>query len=301
MSSSPEDREKVYQFSKLLFIIAIPLFLLCLIIGFVLSYPLKSEIEGHVSKMANNKNCPFTYDDFELDLLPLGASFKKLTLSGRCFQKPGLNLQFDQAFAHLTLPGLFPPALKSKIRLQRQKTYVEITPRINWKQSLSGMAHIEISEWLALFLPYVKLDGHLQLKIHHLTLKKQNIDSGLMTLRGEKLYLPEQNINGFLAPSLPIKTIKGDIQLQRQKLLLKKITLGGTGSPVKAQVQGDIKLNMQYPPRSIMNLKIKLNLAPELLEQLSILELFLGEYEKSKGVYHIALKGTFLRPTPSKL
>jgi type II secretion system protein N len=295
--------EKIYKLDG----ISIPkwiLVLFCvLFLGFFINFPISDIVKTQVKKaIATMPNCPISYDKIEVEYFFFPkVIIKEPVISGICYKNPQSSLKFQELIVKLWLPSFLPPGIRFHIPIKYGKSEVDIYPTITF-----GKLHLNIKDskiegkFLENFSDKLKnLKGTIEINAITNIDKRGPID-GEFLLKSKNLIIGAQNISGLAVPNLPLKNIVIKAELERPTLTLLDVIIGDEESPLKANMKGEIKLNMRHFPSSSLDIDGNVFFGQDFLTSFGILNLFLAGKQTAKdGSYPIKLQGTFIRPAPS--
>jgi len=299
--TTPED--KIYKLDgisipKWAIVLGVILFL-----GFFLNFPISKVITTQVKKgLASVPNCPITYDKIEVEYFFFPkVILKNPVISGRCFKNPSQNLEFKELMVRLWFPSFLPPGIRFHIPLKYGKSEIDVYPTLTF-----GKLHINIKDSRIEGKFLEKLSGKLKnlkgtLEVNAITnIDKRGPVDGEFLLKSKDLVIGPQNISGLAVPNLPLKNILVKAELKRPKLTLLDVIVGDEKSPLKANMKGEIKLNMKHFPSSGLDIDGNVFFGQDFLNSFGILNLFLAGKQTAKdGSYPVKIQGTFMRPSPS--
>ncbi len=299
--TTPED--KIYKLDG----ISIPKWLIILFVvlflGFFLNFPISKVITTQVKKtISSMRSCPITYDkiDVEFFFFPK-VILKNPVVSGICFNNPSASLKFDELMVRLWFPSFLPPGIRFHIPIKYEKTEIDIYPTVTF-----GKLHINIKEAKIEGKFLETLTGKLKniqgvIEINAITnIDKTGPVDGEFMIKSKDLVIGPQNVSGLAVPNLPLRNLLIKAELERPRLSLLDVIVGDEKSPLKANMKGEIKLNMKHIPSSGLDIDGNVFFGEEFLNSFGILNLFLAGKQTAKdGSYPIKIQGTFMRPSPS--
>jgi type II secretion system protein N len=298
---TPED--KIYKLDGISIPKWIVITVIVMFLGFFLNFPISKMITSGVKKSLDSmRTCPISYDKIEVEYFFFPkVILKNPTVSGICFQNPSAALKFKELMIRLWFPSFLPPGIRFHIPIKYEKSEIDIYPTLTF-----GKLHLNIKD--------AKIDGKLleiltgKLKNIHGTIEVNaiaNIDkagpaSGELLVKSKDLVIGPQNISGLAVPNLPLRSLLIKAELERPRLTLLDVIIGDDKSPLKANMKGEIKLNMKHVPSSGLDIDGNVFFGQDFLSSFGILNLFLAGKQTGKdGSYPIKIQGTFMRPVPS--
>jgi type II secretion system protein N len=274
---------------------------LLLVIGFLVSFPIRKTIVGFATaKLATSKACPMTFERLDLGQFLQWAKFQGPVLSGRCYgQSSNSFMQLDSLSLALQAPDLNPPGIKLHMGIKKNKTNLNIYPTISYPKMGLEIKNSVIDGDIVTYLTgdKVKLFGKMKVNTD-LILTKNNLTGGKLSVTSKDLSIPPQNIMNFLVPYLSLETLNIKAQVKgTNNLTFSSLSLGSKKSPIIANIKGSIKINPQNIRGSNLDLKGKIKFAPEFIKKFGVLNLFIaGKKKDPEGFYSLSIKGPMGRP-----
>lgn len=286
---SPEEISKV----KIFFLCFVLLF-----IGFLLNFNFSDRVNALVKPMlANNQSCPILYEKLEFELFMPKVIFKNPVILGQCFGQFNQKLPLKEMNIALQGPSFVPPGIKLKLHAKEGKTVINVIPSLSFgkkvieiRESKLDANHLAVmfSDGKSPFQGMINVDG-----VFHLEGNK--LSEGKLDMVSRNLVMPEQNIKGFLAPNMNLKTLSLKARVNKDSNLdIREFKLGN-GSPMGLNLRGRIFLNQESFGNSQVNLEGTLQTTPFFLESFALLKLLLPPDPNPNGLFKMKLKGELAR------
>ncbi len=289
-----EINDEVYypeEFSK------VKIFFLCSLlffIGFIINVNLSERLNKIVKPLlASNPNCPINFEKLDFEYILPKIIFKNPVIQGLCFGHPGNAMPLSHLSIAIDGPSFVPPGIKIKIEAIQGKTHLEIFPSISFGSKIIEIRNstINASDLGALFAdgisPFtgkIDIDGVLHFSVTKIT-------EGAMNIKSKNFVVPEQNIKGFMAPTLNLNHLSIKLRVAKDSNMdIREFKLG-TGDPLGLELKGKIFLNYQSFMNSQVDLDGNLATTPFFLESFAILKLMLPEPQNPQGKFKIKLSG----------
>lgn len=286
---SPEEISKV----KIIFLCLVLLF-----IGFLLNFNFSDRINALLKPMlANNQSCPILYDKLEFEFFMPKIIFRNPVILGQCFGQFNQKLPLKEMNMSLQGPSFVPPGIKLKLQAKQGQTAINILPSISFskrvieiRESKIDATHLGVmfQDGKSPFQGIITMDG-----VFHLDGTK--LTEGKLDMASRNLVLPEQNIKGFLAPNMNLKTLSLKARVNKDSNLdIREFKLGN-GTPMGLNLKGRIFLNQDSIGSSQVNLEGTLQTTPFFLESFALLKLLLPPDPNPNGLFKMKLKGELAR------
>lgn len=298
---APED--KIYKLDG----ISIPKWVIILFavlfLGFFLNFPITDVVKTQVKKsIASMRGCPISYDDIDVEYFFFPkVIIKNPIIPGTCFKNPQSSLKFKELMVKLWFPSFLPPGIRFHIPIKYGKSEIDIYPTVTFRKLHLNIKNSKIK---GKFLE--KLSGKLKnlrgtIEVNAITnIDKRGPIDGEFLIKSKDLVIGAQNISGLAVPNLPLKNVLFKAELERPRLTLLDVIVGDEKSPLKANMKGEIKLNMKHFPSSGLDIEGNVFFGQDFLNSFGILNLFLAGKQTAKdGSYPVKIQGTFMRPAPS--
>ena len=271
--------------------------LVALFIGFGANFNIESTLQNAINNSLKvSKGCNAKVTGTKINYLTFGVKFTDVVSSAKC---PKIISNINSAYVGFRGVSFSPLGvrLKSELSIKNVKKPIGLllSAGTSTFKLLIDQQKIDLKDLMGVLDSSFRANGVVE--IDGLILGKYTkITQGKMELRIDKLLLPEQDIQGFIIPSL--KVSKNIINLSLSKnnnVKVKGLKLGEKDDVVEILAQGEIK-NTQSIRNLSFDLEGKFNFKPELNQEIPLLGLMLNGKKKSQGYYQFEFKGGLNKP-----
>lgn len=275
----------------------IKIFIFCCIlffIGFLVNFNIQDRLNALIKPiLANNQSCPILYDKIELEMFFPKMIFRNPVIMGQCFGQFNQKLPLKQLTIAFDGPSFIPPGIKLKVTAAEGKTLIHILPSISFGKKVIEIRDTKLD---AQHLGVMFQDGKSPFQgmmvfdgVFHIEGNK--LSEGKLDIESKNLEMPEQNIKGFLAPHLKLRTLILKARVNKDSNLdIREFRLGN-GNPVGINLKGRIFLNQDQFSASQVNLEGTLQTTPSFLEAFALLKLLLPPDPNPNGSFKMKLSG----------
>ena len=266
--------------------------------GFVSNFSLESKIESLVkANLKKVRGCPISYDKLSLSYLVPGINFRNMELDGKCF-KASSGLILSQVESTLGFPSFSPigPTLNTIIKDKYSLINVSSAHSVSSHKIRIESQKLNAKSLNSLLNKF-KIEGLFNLtSVSELT--KKSLKSLMINLKSNNLVIPSQTVNSFEIPKLNVKNLSLIAELSgKSDLNIKKFVIGDEQSPLRANIEGKVKINSRAIKNSQLNLNIVVKFSEQFLENFGIISLFLDSSKQDEnGYYTINVEGTLSKP-----
>lgn len=291
-----EISEEIYSPEEISKAKIIILCIVLLLVGFFLNFNFQERVNAILKPiLLSNQNCPIQYDQSDFQFFRPKFILKNPIIMGQCFGQYGQRLPLKELSIALNGPSFVPPGIELKIEAKQGKTNLKIYPSLSFGKTVIlfkekestidlSMLGVLFQEGKSPFNGTVNLDG-----VIHLADNK--ISEGRINLTSKNLVLPEQNIKGFLAPNMNLKTFALKLLITNGKdVRISEFKLGN-GNPMGLNLKGSLALNQARLPSSQIRLDGRFQTTPFLLENFALLKLLLPPEPNPDGLFKFNLQG----------
>ena len=286
---APEEISKV----KIIFLCLVLLF-----VGFLLNFNFQDRINNIIRPiLANNQSCPILYEKLDFEFFMPKIIFKNPTILGQCFGQYNQKLPLKEMNVSFQGPSFVPPGIKLKLHARQGTTNINVIPSLSFskrvieiRESKIDANHLGVmfSDGKSPFQGTLTLDGVFHLEGNKLT-------EGKLDMNSRNLVMPEQNIKGFQAPNMNLKTLVLKLRVTKDSNLDVREFKLGNGTPMGLNLKGRIFLNQETMANSQVNLEGTLQTTPFFLESFALLKLLLPPDPNPNGLFKMKLKGELAR------
>lgn len=286
---TPEDLSKI----KIIFLCFV-----LLLLGFLVNFNFPDRINAWLKPiLANNQSCPIQYEKIEFELFMPKMIFKNPVIHGACFGQYYQKLPLKEINMAIHGPSFVPPGIKLKLSAKQGNTLINVIPSLSFgkkvieiRDSKLDAKHMAVlfADGKSPFQGIISIDGVFHLEGSRLT-------EGKLDLNSRNLVMPEQNIKGFLAPTMNLKTLSLKARVSKDSNLdIREFKLGN-GTPMGLMLRGRIFLNQENFGSSQVTLDGTLQTTPYFLESFALLKLLLPPDPNPSGLFKMKLKGELQR------
>lgn len=305
---APKDRipeaqavDQIYNiektFSKRVVVITIAAFVLAILFNFPLEKNIITAIENQLAK---NRQCPISYQKIELGYFLPKVILKEVTIPGKCFNKNGMNLSFDQILLRVSMPSFWPIGIKTKMEAYQEGAHINVFPRLAFGGNAIQIEDTVIQgPFLSSFTPFPNLlKGNIAIQ-GNFEMKGQTLTSGHIKIDSNDLFIPPQNLMGMSLSSLPLKKLELAGTYTKKTFHLKAFRIGDSNSPISAEFTGKIMPSLQNFNFSRLDLEGRVRFSDAFLNQVGLLRIMLNGKKQKEGFYYMRLQGTLSMPKPT--
>ncbi len=290
-----EINDDVYQNEKIRKSKFIIVGIIFLFIGFFIHFNLSERIDQFLKPiLISNARCPIKYDKSEVEYFIPKLNLKNVVISGQCFQSPYQKLSFKNVSLTLVGPSFVPIGFKFKVSIQDTLHKIHLYPSLSFSKQVIEILDTELDGDIFKVLlgaNETPLRGKIKIQgVFHIT--NQKINEGKLLIESQNLLLPEQNIKGFLSPTLNLKILKLNLRILKNQTIDVREFILGNGNPVGLNLKGSILLNSQMIGSSEVNLDGTLKTTPFFLESFALLKLLLPANPNPAGEFRIKFQNT---------
>jgi hypothetical protein len=283
-------------------LIALPL---CLIMGFLLHFPVGQKIESTIrSSLGGIPGCKITFNELNFEMFLPKVIMTGLTIPGRCGGTPN-DIYLKHSKVYFTGLSLSPLGISTSLHTELGKD------KLNVKQSVGiGGQAIKIDDnkiSLKNLKQYVQLpvDMNGDMNVSTLVeLSSGQIQEAYVMLKSTNLMIPAQQIQFLGIPDLAINdfVLKAE-QMNPKTIKLNELNIGDIDSPIRASFSGMVYLNKANIKQTGLDLVGEFAVSNKLLDdpKFGLLKMFLGQLNKKDGFYKIKITGTVGQPKTSSL
>jgi len=265
----------------------IPAAVLCFIL-LTLFFTPNDAIKGLLVRVADNAGYTLDCTGFG-KRFPLGFKADALTLSS----EKGALLKLRDARAGLDLL----PLLTGKLRLSYGgrigaggiEGTLDLGKSQGWQVECRGVRLEDIPYFSS--VAQARVGGELRLSGKMVTSK--GVGSGELQLEVRGAELAAVKIGEMPLPDASYKEVRGALNMENGRAVLKSFTLNGDG--IYVRLKGDAVLGRPLG-NSALNLTVEMMPKPAFLERQKFVFLLLTKYLTSPGVYSIPIHGTLAHP-----
>ncbi len=274
------------------------------ICGFILYFPLIHIVSNIIQKQITSiPNCPMTLKEVKFEVFLPKLILEKVRIPKGCSNTAN-DIQISTItlnFRGISFSPLGPHfLLETKIFDTNFSSYQSIglsTQTLNIKENKLKADFIEN------FLPpnvSIDLDGDILIDAF-ISIQSMKMNKIKASIRSRNLMLPAQTLNiGGLPqriPNLVINNLLLKLDMDNgDKLEIQEVILGDEYSPIRLNIKGDISAISKGFSNSRLNIKGELAFSKEFIEQYSIIQLFLGKFDKKDEFYQINVSGPISNP-----
>jgi type II secretion system protein N len=303
MSNKYEEnviQDEIYQVPGNVKLKIVILSLILALTGLFMNLPMLGNLEDRIeTAIKSNPACPVTYKNLKLSYFMPGLDITKPVIPGVCFNNPAKKLKLDSINTNFVMPSFVPPGIKLHSEIKGMNSIINLYPRISagavdvriTKSKINAKLINSLTNYPNLLGGVFDLEGFV-------SLKGENLESGVAKLSSKNLNIPAQTINFFNIPDMPLKKLNLVVKIEKNKININQLLIGSEDSPIVAELKGNITLNQRAINFSLLNLEGKIKFSPEFLKTFSILEMMLGKAKPVDGYYNFALNGTLAAPKP---
>lgn len=268
----------------------------------VLQFPAKDKVDQLIySSLTNIPGCPIQFSDYRFELFAPKLVFNNINIQGECFKKPGEPIKLKELKVYIRGLSFSPLGASFKVVTRLKNTLIEakIVPGIS---SLSVLMEndgeeksniIKLSDF-ASAIPAVELDGDINITNLYLSMGYNGkIKDLTANLASKNFAIPAQTIQFVGVKNLQINNFLLQVMsLKNGKYKIKKFILGDDKSPIIAEFSGELKPNLSQVKKTYLNISGELAFSDKFMKDYSIVNIFLGQFDKKDKFYQIQAKGS---------
>lgn len=268
--------------------------------AFLMYFPISSVIENNVRKsLASIPGCSISYNSIGFEFFLPKLVVTDLELPSSCFGRAGAPMFLEQTYLYIRGMSFSPlgPAFKLKTEIYENPIEAHLSVGVTGSMKVSIDGDVFDLQKLSKLLPNnIKLDGKAKLNLLA-TAGSKGLEDLNVRIESTDFALPAQSIQAFALPRLSLNNLLLKATMPKPgKLSINEVILGDQDAPIRANFKGDISLNSTVPQLSKLNLKGEMAFSEKFLNQFSIINMFLGQFDKRDEFYQIQVQGTMGAP-----
>jgi hypothetical protein len=269
------------------------------IFAFLNFYPVSSQFKTLLKKNLQGTGCTPDFDQIRFEWFLPKIIISDVSLPAACLGRVGDPLQLNYLNLNFHLINFAPLGIPFKIEteLNSQPLALYFVQGFGKRLIRIKDQSISLSRIQPLLGGKFKMSGNVLLDFSALV----NNSNSLMELsikgRSTDFQIPSQNIEGFTTPTLKVNDFYLEANSESpSRVILDKIILGDTSSPMRANFSGKIMLLQGNISFSSLDLRGEVAFTENLKQSVPLVELFFQKYEQKDGFYQIRLGGTLGQP-----
>lgn len=284
--------------SKVKIILWILLILFLFIFSFINSYPIGAMVKSQLKKQLAGSTCNPEFSDIRIEWLMPKIVISDLALPASCFNRQGESIKFNFVNINYHLINFSPIGLPFRIdtEISGQPLSIYFVQGIGEQLIRLKDQQIVLTR-LQELLGDFKMTGSLTVDLG-LSMAGSEIKSLELKAASKDFSVPAQNISAFGIPQLKLKEFYLEASGDYPRLAIKKLILGDSAAPLRANLRGKIDLQSGGMAFSPMELTGELFLSESLKQTAGWLELLVQSFPQKDGFYQVKLGGTLGAPKP---
>ena len=283
-----KSRIKPFLFGILIFFI--------LVFSFLSYYPIGDKIKDQVKK-ATAGACNFDYNEVRFEFFLPKVVIDDLILPASCLGREGAPIRLNYLNLGFRLISFSPFGIPFKIDTEYNGQPLEVYYVLGFGgQTIRMIDQRLVLSRLENLMGNFKLGGSVTVDVLVQMDMAQKLKALDIKALSKDFKIPPQTMQGFDLPSLLVR----DFYLETNsddfpRVLVKKLTLGDTESPVRASFKGVINM---IEPAGFSPLKLdgEMAFSEPFKQQFPVSLIFNEKYTVKDGFYQIGLGGTLSQP-----